>query len=264
MGGHGANRETGRKPGERASAGGGEPGPGQAVRRIRQVLNATEHRFETSAKPISQLFSRPPNTGKSRWRGWKWPAMKGTENEDRGRRPAFAVRAPAGSLADSPKVNRGMIEAMEHSLDNKLSGLWPQDPAEVLGVSQGAYVQGYGAVFLSEVNLAPAAGISPFHPTVNADEVRRTHEKKVQRMAAIRAAMRAMLVDSARSLDSVPADEQVAWRSFVVLLEVGESRRPARADRDARPAQGTSAIGRRRPSSDRIRRVLIRCAWARF
>ena len=116
---------------------------------------------------------------------------------------------PGGSLADSPKVNRGMIEAMQHSLDNKLSGLWPQDPAEVLGLSQGTYIQGYGAIFLGEVNLAPAAGISPFHPTVSADEVRRTHEKKVQRMAAIRTAMRAMLVDSARSLDSVPSDEQV-------------------------------------------------------
>lgn len=117
---------------------------------------------------------------------------------------------PAGSMADNPKVNRTMIEAMQHSLDSKLSGLWPQDPAEVIGLSQGTYIQGFGAVFLSEVNLAPAAGISPFHPTVNADEIRRTHEKKVQRVAAIRTAMRAMLVDSARSLDSVPTDEQVA------------------------------------------------------
>jgi hypothetical protein len=103
-----------------------------------------------------------------------------------------------------------MIEAMQHSLDNRLSGLWPQDPAEVLGLSQGTYIQGYGAVFLSEVNLAPAAGISPFHPSVGPDEVRRTHEKKLQRMSALRSAIRAMLVDSARSLDSVPADEQVA------------------------------------------------------
>jgi hypothetical protein len=117
---------------------------------------------------------------------------------------------PGGSLADSPKVNRGMIEAMERSLDHKLSGLWPQDPVEMVGLSQGTYIRGYGAVFLGEVNLAPAAGITPFHPSVNADEIRRTHEKKMQRMATIRTAMRAMLVDSARSLDSVPADEQVA------------------------------------------------------
>jgi len=116
----------------------------------------------------------------------------------------------AGSRADNPRVTRAMIEAVQHSLDNKLSGLWPQDPAEVLGISQGTYIEGYGAIFLGEVNLAPAAGISPFHPTVSADEIRRTHEKKLQRLTLIRNAMRAALMDSARSLDSVPADEQVA------------------------------------------------------
>jgi hypothetical protein len=71
-------------------------------------------------------------------------------------------------------------------------------------------LQGYGAVFLGEVNVAPAPGISPFHPTVDAGEIVRTHEKKLQRMGAIRAAMRSMLVDSARSLDSLPGDDQVA------------------------------------------------------
>jgi hypothetical protein len=111
--------------------------------------------------------------------------------------------------ADSPKVNRAMIEAMQTSMDRKLAALWPGDPAEVLGISQGAYIQGYGAVFLGELNAAPTAGVTPFHPSVTPDEIRRTHEKKVQRLAAIRSAMRSMLVDSARSLDAVPADEQV-------------------------------------------------------
>jgi hypothetical protein len=114
------------------------------------------------------------------------------------------------SVADSPKVSRGMIEAMEHSLDQKLTGLWPQDPVEVLGVSQGTYIRGYGAIFLGEVNLAPATGISPFHPTIRPEEVTRTHEKKLQRISALRNTMRSMLVDSARSLDSLPSDEQVA------------------------------------------------------
>jgi hypothetical protein len=117
---------------------------------------------------------------------------------------------PAGSLADNPKVTRAMIEGMQRSLDNKLSGLWPLDPAEVIGPTEGTYIQGYGSVFLAEVNVAPAPGISPFHPTVSVEEIRRTHEKKVQRLAAIRSAMRAMLMDSARSLDSLPPDEQVA------------------------------------------------------
>jgi hypothetical protein len=117
---------------------------------------------------------------------------------------------PAGTLADGPKVTRGMIEGMEHSMEAKLFGLYPQDRAEVVGLPLGTYIQGYGAIFVGEVNMAPAPGISPFHPTVSADEIRRTHEKKLQRMASLRTAMRAMLVDSARSLDSLPSDEQVA------------------------------------------------------
>ncbi len=117
---------------------------------------------------------------------------------------------PAGSIADGPKVNRAMIEAMENSMDAKLKGIWPPDPAEVVGVPQGTYIGGYGAVFLGEVNLAPAAGISPFHPSISPDEMARTHDKKVQRMATLRTTMRAMLMDSARSLDAVPGDEQVA------------------------------------------------------
>jgi hypothetical protein len=116
---------------------------------------------------------------------------------------------PGGSLADNPKVNRAMIEAMQQSMDRKITAIWPQDPAEVLGLSQGAYIQGYGAVFLGEVNAAPTAGLSPFHPSVTPDEIRRTHDKKLQRLAGIRSAMRSMLMDSARSLDGVPADEQV-------------------------------------------------------
>jgi hypothetical protein len=117
---------------------------------------------------------------------------------------------PAGSMADKPKVTRTMLEAMEKSVDGKLQNLYGADPAEIVGVTQGAYINGYGAVFMSEVNLAPATGISPFHPTLKPEEIKRTHDKKVQRMAALRNAMREILIDSAASLDTVPADEQVA------------------------------------------------------
>lgn len=115
-----------------------------------------------------------------------------------------------GSMADKPKVTRTMLEAMEKSVDGKLQNLYGADPAEIVGVTQGAYINGYGAVFMSEVNLAPATGISPFHPTLKPEEVKRTHDKKVQRMAALRNAMREILIDSAASLDTIPADEQVA------------------------------------------------------
>lgn len=114
------------------------------------------------------------------------------------------------SMADKSRVSRAMLEQVENSLDAKFTGIWPQDPVEVMGVPQSAYLNGYGAVFMSKINLAPAAGITPFHPAIRPDEIKRTHDKKVQRMDQLRSAMRGMLVDAAASLDSVPADEQVA------------------------------------------------------
>jgi hypothetical protein len=116
---------------------------------------------------------------------------------------------PAGTFADRPPVSRSMIESMQKSLDQRLSRLWPDDPAEVLGLTEGAYINGYGAVFMAETNLAPAAGISPFHPSVTPDEVKRTHDKKLARVAKLREAMRGMLADSAKSLDALPADDQI-------------------------------------------------------
>jgi hypothetical protein len=117
---------------------------------------------------------------------------------------------PAGSWADKPKVTRAMVKAMETSMDNQLTGLWPTDPVQVLGLSQGVYVNGYGAVFMSEVNLAPAAGITPFHPTFSADELKQIHAKKLQRLPKLKEAMQQIMLNSASSLDSVAADEQIA------------------------------------------------------
>lgn len=123
------------------------------------------------------------------------------------------VSAPSAvSAAQKPRVSRVLIEQVEQSLDRKLQGLWAGDPigGEVLGLTQGAYIHGVGAVFMSEVNLAVVAGITPFHPAITADEIKRTHDKKMQRLVQVRDALRGMLVDSAATLDSIPSDEQVA------------------------------------------------------
>jgi len=114
------------------------------------------------------------------------------------------------SMADKPRVPRAMLEQAESILDAKFTAIWPLDPVEVMGVPQSTYLNGYGVVFMSKVNLAPAPGITPFHPAIKPDEIKRTHDKKVQRMDQFRTTMRSMLVDAAASLDSVPPDDQIA------------------------------------------------------
>ena len=116
----------------------------------------------------------------------------------------------ASSPSEKPRVSRGAVEAMEKTMDDRLRGLWTAEPAEVIGLTQGVYLNGYGAVFMGEVNLAPASGITPFHPTRSPDEVKRVHEKKVARVPELKKALEQMLVDSAGSLDTVRDNEQIA------------------------------------------------------
>jgi hypothetical protein len=108
------------------------------------------------------------------------------------------------------KVSRTSVVAMEESLDKQLGALFPEDPVMLVGVTQGAYIAGYGIVFTGELNLAPSAGISPFHQTISKEEVARIHSKEVDRIPKLKLAMQQMLASSAASLDAVPADEQVA------------------------------------------------------
>jgi hypothetical protein len=115
-----------------------------------------------------------------------------------------------GSMADKPRVTRAMLEQVENGIEPKLMAMFPQDPVDVVGASQSVYINGYGAVFMSRLNLAPAGGITPFHPSIQPEEIKRTHEKKLQRLQQLRVSMRNMLVDAAASLDSVPSDEQIA------------------------------------------------------
>jgi hypothetical protein len=117
---------------------------------------------------------------------------------------------PFGSMADKPKVSVAMIKAIEESVDNRLQRIWPDDPVEMIGVTQGAYINGTGVVFVSELNLAPSAGISPFHPTRTADELKRIHDKKISRLPKLKAAMQEWLLNSAGSLDPIPPEEQIA------------------------------------------------------
>jgi len=117
---------------------------------------------------------------------------------------------PLSSLADKPLVSRPAIQAAEKNFEARVGKLWPDDPVAFWVYPQGMYIKSFGAVFSAQVNLAQGTGISPFHPSVTKEEVDRIHRKKMDRMVQFRQAMQEVMVSSAASLDTVPADEQIA------------------------------------------------------
>jgi len=124
---------------------------------------------------------------------------------------ALMIAVPFSSAADKPRVSRDQIIGMEKALDQRLQGLATrEDPVDLVGVTRGMYIDGYGAVFTGEINLGLTGGISPFHQKISKEEVAHVHQTKTARLVKLREAMQDMLMDAAASLDPVPDDEQIA------------------------------------------------------
>lgn len=124
---------------------------------------------------------------------------------------AFLLALPNVAAGDKPLVSRTSVATAAEKLDNGLGRLVPaDDPVSPIGLTQGTYIPGYGVVFMGTLNLAPSAGITPFHPTITREEIARLHHKKLERLPKLKAFMQDMLVAFAGNLNTLPAQEQIA------------------------------------------------------
>jgi hypothetical protein len=105
-------------------------------------------------------------------------------------------------------VKRAALTAMEVSFDQRLERL-SDDPYLLVGLTRGIYLEGYGAVFTSEVSLANGLAPNPFRPPITKEDIVKIRAKKLERLPALRQCMRDMLLAAAASLDEVPAGEQI-------------------------------------------------------
>src|SRR5437870_61767 len=121
----------------------------------------------------------------------------------------WIVLTLAATIWAAPGFKRAALIAMEKSFDRRIEGI-ADDRYILVGFTRGVYLEGYGAVFTAEVNLANGPARSPFRPTISKEDIDRIHAKKLERLPALRQCMKDTLLDAAASLDEVPAGEQVA------------------------------------------------------
>ena len=118
--------------------------------------------------------------------------------------------ALSATLPQNPPVTRAAFANLERKLDRTILRLDVDDPYELLGNVRGVYLRGYGAVFTAELSLVPtSAYITPFDPDLTPADFRKLHQKKLAKLAPLKAFMRRMMVETAAELDSVPASEQI-------------------------------------------------------
>lgn len=121
------------------------------------------------------------------------------------------VLACAGTLAAASAVNRASLRDLERAADSSFENLIKDDPLSILGMTRAVYLDGYGVVFSTEVELAASAAPNPFRPAFSKEDVARLKEKKKLRISFLKANMRGILMNFAAALQTVPASQNLAF-----------------------------------------------------
>jgi hypothetical protein len=118
------------------------------------------------------------------------------------------------ALAAEPAITkpdvRDSLETAEQALSDRLRTNEALSTMYVLWKPRGAYLEGYGAVFTIELNLAPMANVSPFQKAYNDEQKGQLNIRKRQRLEDLTEQAREMLVEAAKQLSVVPENEKVA------------------------------------------------------
>lgn len=124
----------------------------------------------------------------------------------------FVVQSSAVPAAIAPvksKVPRGSVDKLERTFDTKVLSAKAVDPLALLGPTRGVYLDGYGIVFQTEVNLVANAVMSPFKPEYSRVELNALREKKFERIGLLKEKMQEMMSVSADELKTLPPEELI-------------------------------------------------------
>ena len=117
-----------------------------------------------------------------------------------------------GSLVYGAVVTRPMLSAMERMFKARLDSLYTPD--ELFGVidsPQSVYIDGFGVVMTTRVNLVEAPGLLLFRGPLRADELISIRQRKIQRVPVLEDAVRQSMVIAAGLMETVPMDEQIVY-----------------------------------------------------
>lgn len=119
-----------------------------------------------------------------------------------------------------PKAMRialATFNELEKRCDGKLAAIGTaNDPLDLLGSTRGVYLDNFGVVFTSELSLIVSPTINPFHQTITDKEKAQTHQRKIDRLPALKKVMREMMRVAATTLIQIPESQQIV---FAVRLD---------------------------------------------
>jgi len=134
-----------------------------------------------------------------------------------GSTPAAPVSASVPSAAPpggymtktASNVAPSAFRRVESDFDSNLKLADPKSPLNVLGLTRGLYLPGFGVVFTTEVELAMNNFNPMFNQHVGAEAKTSLHENKVRHVELLRQQMGAMVANIAKNLTFLGPTDQV-------------------------------------------------------
>jgi hypothetical protein len=118
--------------------------------------------------------------------------------------PASVSAKPVGTIGTSerPPAALQTIITLEKEMDERIGVTGGTDPCVVRGPSRGLLVNGLGAVFTAEVELATTpGGVALFQTAVSPEQKAKYHKTKLARVPMLEQSMR----DMVQSMGASPA-----------------------------------------------------------
>jgi hypothetical protein len=142
-----------------------------------------------------------------------------------------------GSLGNS-KIALGTFLPLEKRFNQQLARLFDaNEPLDLLGLTRGVYLEGYGVVFTAEVSLVVTPSKSPFLQNIPKELADRVRQRKIERLPFLKAAMKEMMRTAANTFMQIPTDQKVVI-AIRFLYEPWE-------DRTGMPSQITMTADRK-------------------
>ena len=135
-------------------------------------------------------------------------------------RPAAVTNAVAAAPTQRPGIARQTFEEMEKSFDSQLATTGGAHPISILGRTRGVYLDEYGVVFTTEVELIATPTINPFRKDISPELKTEVHRQKLENLPLLRKAMREMVKTTAMTFGAAGFKMNILKPTSQVVLAV--------------------------------------------
>ena len=105
---------------------------------------------------------------------------------------------------------RSELGDAERTIDMAIQRKWSEDPLVLIGGTRAFYVDGFGVVMTTEMNLVTGPSVNPFNPTLSPEVKARYRQRKLERLPQMRDLMATTLQQAKAWFPTLKDDEQIA------------------------------------------------------